>query len=157
MNSLRQISLARILAVAIPILLVVLGLLWFHYKSGGKAILFQSPISTIQSVRISPGENFSLVENDVTITDAKKIREIMAAIRSAKPCSSDHPTDRWTCKLIVANSSGESSVDVSGTEGQNTILYCPGGTLQSDALGNILEKAVSKDSTVPQQQRNTVF
>ena len=86
----------------------------------------------------------SLVESDVVITNAGMIQEIMTAVRSAKPFSPNHPADRWTCKLIVSNSFGEGRLDISDTVGDNTILYCPGGPLQSDTLGNILKETVSK-------------
>lgn len=157
-NDSRKISLVRVVAAVVPFL-VLLGLLWFFYlrHPAEEARLFLSPISTIQSIRISSGGNLSLVENDIVITDSRTIQEIMAAIRSAKPYSPNHPADRWTCKLIVSNPSGESHVDVSDTAGQNTILYCPGGPLQSGTLGNILEKVVSKEPSPPGTTRKTVF
>ena len=148
MNNFREISLARVLTVAILIFLVLFGFLWLFWlrfitpEEGAR--LFQSPISGIQSIRISSGGNLSLVENDVIITNTGTIQEIMTAIRSSRPYSPNHPADRWTCKLTISNSSGESHVDVSDTVGQNTILYCPGGPFQSDALGSILKELTSK-------------
>jgi hypothetical protein len=155
MSNLRLIRWIRVMAIAIPSVLLLLGLVWLfagRYVPSHRTRLYQEPISRIQSIRISPGQNFPLVHQDIVLTDAHTLQEIMAALRSAKAYFPNHPATRWSCILIVSNASGESYVDVTESLGQGTILYCttsPNGglifdTLQSTTMGHILEKAVEQ-------------
>jgi len=128
------------------------GLEWIFgttYAERHRERLYQEPISRIQSIRICPGNNFPLVDHEVVITNTAMIQEIMAAIRSAKTYFPNHPATRWSCVLAISSASGTSDILVIESLGQNTLLYCPTSpivydTLQSTALGQILERATAK-------------
>lgn len=155
MSNTRPINLIRVVAVAIPCALVVLGLVWLmagRYISNHRVRLYKDPISSIQSIRLLPGNNFPLIQQDIAITDIHTIEEIMTAMRSAKAYSPNHPVTRWSCILAISTSSGDSYVDIDESLGQGTILHCvtsPNGglifdTLQSTTMGRILEQAVAQ-------------
>jgi len=147
MNNSHSISWLRIFIVAIPSFLILFGLLWLfdlRYVPGTVERLFYSPISSIQRIQICSGTNLSLVNQNVIVTNTLAIQKIMIAIRSAQPYSPNHPADRWTCELIISNSSGESYVRVADTLDQGTILDCAGGPLRSGTLSDILEKAIGQ-------------
>jgi hypothetical protein len=127
--------------------LLLFGCLWLvdlRFIPGTYERIFQSPISSIQRVQIYPRTNLPLINQNVTVIDSVPIQKIMIAIRSARPYSPNHPADRWTCELIISNSSGESYIRIADTLGEGTILYCAGGPFRSDTLGDILEKVVAK-------------
>jgi hypothetical protein len=112
--------------------------------------LYQAPIASIRSIRIRAGNVSPLVDREVVITDPGTIQKIMAAIRSAKKYSPNHPATRWSCSLTIAGASGESYVDVNETLGQGAILYGETAagfifdTLQSSDMSQILEEATTK-------------
>jgi hypothetical protein len=152
----RPISWVRVMAVALPLATVLIYLVWLfggRYADKLQVRLNQDPISSIQSIRITPGDNFSLVSHDVVITNASTIYAIMTSIRSAETYFPNHPTTRWSCYLTVLSSSGTSYVTVVESYGQGTILFCTTSqsglifdTLQSKTLGQILEQAVSQSA-----------
>jgi hypothetical protein len=147
MSNCGSISWERVWGTAIPLFLILFVLLWhFDGRSipGNRVRLFDSPISGINHIQIRSGGNLSLLDRDLTITDTSKIKEIMTAIRLARPYSANHPADHWTCVLIISNESGHSRVDVSDTLGDGTLIWCVGEELRSDTLGAILEKVTAE-------------
>ena len=150
----RPVRRVRVVAIAMPCALVLLGLVWIfaaRYVPSHRVRLYQDPISSIQSIGISPGNNFPLVNHEVVITNYPTIQQIMTAIRSAQKYSPNHPAIRWSCALAISSLSGTSYVAVNETVGQGTILDCatsPHGlifdTLQSSSMGHILEQAVGQ-------------
>jgi hypothetical protein len=147
----RPISWLRVIIVAIPSVLVIFALLWLFVGRGISsqwARLFQNPNSGVTGICMRPHGDLSLIKREVVVTNADTMRQIMAAIRSAKTYSPNHPAVRWKCQLVISSTSGESYVDVMDTSGQATIIYCktsPNGlifdTLRSSTLGHILEQA----------------
>jgi hypothetical protein len=146
-----SISWFRVMVVAIPCGVILLGSIWFfaaRHIPSHRARLYEDPISSIRSIRIVPGDSFSLVDREVLIADVGTIQEIMAALRSAKRYSLNHPATKWSCSLTISSATGASYVEVIDTLGQGTILRCctsPHGlffdTLQSDTIGHLLEHA----------------
>jgi hypothetical protein len=150
--NIRSISSVRVKVVALSSALIAIGsfLAFFEWHIPSQnARLFQDPIADIHNIRISPGNNFSLVNHDVEITNTVTIQLIVTTLRSAKKYFPNHPGTRWSCGLAISSSSGTSFIDVIESYGQGTILYCttlPNGghiydTLQSDKMGQILEEA----------------
>jgi hypothetical protein len=137
--------------------LVLFGLAWAVAERQVfpryRARLYQVPLTSIQSIRVSPGTVQPLVDRDVLITDPGVVQKVMTAIRTAKPYSPNHPATRWSCRLTILSSSGVSYVDVNESLGQGTILYGETGagiifdTLQSTALGSVLEDATEHRSS----------
>ena len=151
----RPIPWIRVMVIALTSTLVLLYLAW---SFGGQYVgklhvrLYQDPISSIQSIRISPGDNFPLVSHDIVITNVSTIQAIMTNIRAAEPYFPNHPTTRWSCYLTILSSSGTSYVRVIESYGQDTILFCSTSqsgfiydTLQSKTMGHILEQAVGSN------------
>jgi hypothetical protein len=156
MKDFRPVLWDRVLVTAITAFLLLFGVLWLvrlRYIPAENARVFTDPISAISSIRISPEEPFSLVTRDIVITNQASIEEIMTAIRLAKPCFFNHPATRWECFLVISNSTGESSVDVSDVPGQGTMVYTTAGRLRNDGLREILEKATGYKESVPAGQQ----
>ena len=150
----RAIPCALIVAVLLSLLLVS-GLLLFlgHYIHTQRALLFNSPVSEIQRIKIASAPLFSLVDHDVIITNTQTIGAIMAAIRSAKICPPEHTSTRWACFLIISTASGCSYAKISLTPEQGAIIFCETSqegfiydTVHSDTLGEILEGAAVKNN-----------
>jgi hypothetical protein len=151
-NPIRWIS---VMAIAIPSALLLLGVVWLfagRYVPSHRVRLYQDPISSIHSIRISPGDNFPLVNHDIVITNVSTIQAIMTNIRSAEPYFPNHPTTQWSCYLTVLSSSGMSYVTAIESYGQGTILFCTTSqsgfiydTLQSKTIGHILEQAAGSN------------
>lgn len=120
-------------------------LLWGRYIPKEHAVLFESPIPNTHCIRIVPSPYFSLVNNEMVITNSSTIKDIMLAIRSAKPFYPQHPAVHWQCYLVVSNESGDISFKVYDTPDQGTILYCVENTFSSDNMRDILEKTVAQN------------
>jgi hypothetical protein len=146
------------MVLALSSALIISGLVWAliaRYVSSHRARLYEDPITNIQSIRISPGNNFSLIGHDIEITDAVTLQAIMTSIRSANKYSPNHPATQWSCTLTIFSLSGASFVGVIETYGQGTILQCttsPNGgfifdTLQSGTMGQILEARILKNGS----------
>jgi hypothetical protein len=133
---------------------LLLGVICYFFGSSAREHrdrLFSAPIDTVTSIRISPGDNKSLVVGDVIITNRGTIQKIMAAIRSATNCLPDHPSTRWQCRLVISHPSGEDYATLHETAGQGAIIFCTTSrdgfifdTLQSTDLSAVLESAARK-------------
>jgi hypothetical protein len=156
---LRKRPIRWILLFVIATVIVLLSLsttwfLWGRYVPAEYALLFRNPVSGIKYIRINPAPYFSLVDHEVVITNTATIEDIMAAIRSSKAYSPNHPTTHWECWLEIVDESGQSYVDVVDTDGQfpqGVIIFCITSadgvifdTLQSSEFGNILGKATGQ-------------
>jgi hypothetical protein len=151
-----MVSWVRVFGLAISCFLLLLLFLWFfnfRYIPVEVQRIFHSPVADIKSIKVLPTRNLSLISHEIDITNSAAIIQIMSAIRFASAYSSNHPADRWTCKLEISNSTGKSYISISATVGQGTILYCPNGPLRSDTLADILENASSLSETSNQQVR----
>lgn len=146
----------RLTALALALAVPLLGLVWF---SAGRHIpshrtrLYEEPISGVRAIRVRPGNHFSLVKEDMIITDSQTILKIMAALRTAKPYRSSHPVTRWSCRLVVSTASGESYVNILESPDQGTLVDCTTSSdvglifnrVQSNSMGRILEQALKWD------------
>jgi hypothetical protein len=150
--SLQKVRFAAGIVAATVLVLTSLGWLFAeHYVFPSyRARLYRDPIANIQTIRIEPGINFPLVDQEVVITNSTTIQQIMLAIRSAPKYFPNHPATRWSCGLAISSISGTSYVHVIESYGQGTILDCATSsgfyfdTLQSSTLDHILEQATAQ-------------
>jgi hypothetical protein len=138
--------------VGIPVFVVLLlcAVTWlFEGRQAFREsnLLFDSPISDVQSIQIRPMDDGykQLIDHEMTITNRSSIQEIMAAIRNAKPYEANHPQTRWQCFLVISNTSGVSSIRAAKVftfkEPQGVTEIDPMcDSLSNNALGDILEK-----------------
>lgn len=124
---------------------------WLYYcwDSGVRSARRHTVMASIpvRAIRIEPilNDRFSLVTNEVVITDPKTIADITSAVWSAPKYFPNHPATRWDCDLEILSGTGIDYYWANNTVGQGTILYYRRtfitSTLRSDTLGAILEKA----------------
>ena len=141
-------------AVVFIVMVILAVLHWFDSRTYSPSMsnrLYKTPISSIECIKIKPEAYSSLVTQEVVITDATTISNIMTAIRLAAPYSPNHPSTDWQCRLTASDASGDSYASILKTPSQGTIIYCetsPNGgwiydTLQSASLGDILKNATA--------------
>jgi hypothetical protein len=149
----------QVLAIAILIALFAVGALWYFIGRRipeQNARLFENPISNIQCIRIEPVQFRSLVGREIAITNESRIKEIMSALRSAKPYSPSHPEPRWDCNLAISDSRGSSHIEIISilaASPQGNIIFCKTSewgffydTLNSDSIGDFLERAIAEEN-----------
>ena len=148
----------RVLGIPLLFFLPLCAAMWFfvgRYAFKENSLLFNGLISNFQSIQIIPGTdsaNSQLTDDEIMITNRSSIREIMEAIRAAKPYHAQHSHVRWQCFMVVSNLSDVSYISAcdEGTfeypKGV-VIIYCEtslGGytynSLSNNDLGDILEK-----------------
>jgi hypothetical protein len=147
-------SWVRIFSTAIPSFLLLFGLLWLfglrHIRAGNE-IIYNASISSIQCIQIQPYDlinNKSLINQNVIITNAETIQQIMTAIRSAQPHHSDHDPGVWSCELVISTSSGEGTISVVEASEGGAII----GESLSTSLDGILEKIAEQRGVTNQWQ-----
>jgi hypothetical protein len=146
----------KVAGIVAATVLVLMGVGWLFAEknvfSGYRQRLFESPVTSIRSIRMSPGNVSPLSNRVIVITNSITISQIMAGIRSANTYFPNHPVTQWSSDLKISGSSGESYVTVIESPGQGTILYCETGvglifeTLQSHEMGTILERVATQNN-----------
>jgi hypothetical protein len=145
-------SWVRIISIAIPSFLLLFGLLWlFGLRNvrAGNEIIYNSPVSSIRSIQIQPEDlanNRSLITQNITITNAETIQQIMTAIRSAQSYHPNHDPGVWSCKLVISTSSGGGTLSVVEASEGGAII----GESLSPSLDGILKKIAEQQGMTNQ-------
>ena len=106
--------------------------------------------TNVKQIKVMPTGQLHSVTAESTVTDARKIEQIVGLISDSSPFRPSHPISRWECDLEIKTETDSWALKLIDSERHGFLAYVESGQiLSSEDLHEIRDLVETTESTQP--------